>query len=191
MKQSVDLMKSHSEKNSTTATRRSAFARQIVLTLAFFIAGSNAAWCQDIVTLWEGSTTDKITLSGYTLWNGLRSVEDRSSAFLNVYTSDDGLSVFKGDWGNDTGLSSTSLSKGEYYASFRRKALTRMAIPTISWAIPLWRPSIWVCSSIMRIGAKNIIHCSTPFITPMRTACCRRQTLAPRRRSSVRCRRSS
>ena len=90
-----------------------------ILLLALLMGWGSRAVAQDVATLWTGSTTDQITLSGETLYNGLSSIEDKSKAYLNVYTSDNGLSTFYADWGNNTGLQSgaTSIPQGQYYIS--------------------------------------------------------------------------
>ena len=135
MKQTIDLM--HYGLNGqpdTTATIGSSHChfhshhhyfsahsllRRVFLLLTLLAGWGNVAVAQDVATLWVGSTTDQITLSGETLFNGLSSIEDKSKAYLNIYTNDDGLSVFYADWGNNTGLQSgaTSILQGQYYIS--------------------------------------------------------------------------
>lgn len=99
--------------------------RAAFLVLVQFILCGNIAIAQDISVLWEDTpTTSAIQISGATLYTALNEVIafegelDVDATYVNVYTSDDGLSVFKGGYENSFLTDgSKSLASGQYYNS--------------------------------------------------------------------------
>lgn len=99
--------------------------RAAFLVLVQFILCGNIAIAQDISVLWEDTpTTSAIQISGATLYTALNEVIafegelDVDATYVNVYTSDDGLSVFKGGYESSFLTDgSKSLASGQYYNS--------------------------------------------------------------------------
>ena len=118
-----------------TTNSSASFLCRAFIFLAFILMSQGFAVAQDIVILWEGTpTTAQILLSSASLYGAMNSVIEQEggtvnpdATYMNVYTSDDGLSEFSGPWGNSTGLAdnSTSLAPGKYYNS----ALSCYSVP--------------------------------------------------------------
>lgn len=123
MMKSMKLMKSIL--NNLLHTPASRACRTAFLVLVQFILCGNIAIAQDISVLWEGTpTTSAIQISGATLYTALNEVIafegelDVDATYVNVYTSDDGLSVFKGGYESSFLTDeSKSLASGQYYNS--------------------------------------------------------------------------